>query len=707
MDHELLDSANAPRPAVAKSSGARSDDDAMCRVEHDRAAPRGTLAMPQPLRFLLLEDSQDDARLIIHELRRAGFEPVGERVETEAEFIAHLGPALDVILADYHQPQFDALRALQLVQVWAPDVPVIVLTGALGDEAAVECLRQGACDYLLKDRLARLGQAVDHALDQTRTLAAQRHADASLARQARDLAKSEAVLRDQTRLLKSILDSMGDGVIVADETGALLLMNPAAERIIGSEWANTNPDERSKRCGLYLPDQVTFCPPETLPLARAIRGEEVNSAELFVRRAETPAGMWISGTARPLRDGDGRSRGGLVVFQEITERKRSEQEIGCLNAQLSVRVERLAALRQIDRAITGSLDVRLTFEVCVDQALLQLRVDAADILLYDPHTKNLEYATGKGFRSTGLRQARIRLDQFGAGQVARERRPLHISDMGQASEPFVRAPLFAEERFVAYHAVPLLAKGHVKGVLEVFDRKVREPDQDWLEFLETLAGQATIAIDHASMFEGLLRANSDLLASYDATIEGWSRAVDLRDNQTEGHSLRVTEMALRLARTMGMGEAELEHLRRGALLHDIGKLGIPDAILLKPDQLTDDEWQVMRRHPIYAFDWMAPIAFLRPALDIPYCHHERWDGTGYPRGLSGMQIPLAARIFAAVDIYDALRSARPYREAWPQERVRKHLVSLAGTHLDPAVVQAFLGGDQVLERDHHGPTPVV
>ena len=137
-------------------------------------------------------------------------------------------------------------------------------------------------------------------------------------------------------------------------------------------------------------------------------------------------------------------------------------------------------------------------------------------------------------------------------------------------------------------------------------------------------------------------------------------------------------MTLRLARTMGMSEAELVHVRRGALLHDIGKMGIPDAILLKAGPLTDEEWQIMRRHPTYAYEWLAPIAFLRPALDIPYCHHEKWDGTGYPRGLKGEQIPLAARIFAAVDIWDACAPTRPYREAWPEARVRTH--RLAGGH---------------------------
>jgi len=182
----------------------------------------------------------------------------------------------------------------------------------------------------------------------------------------------------------------------------------------------------------------------------------------------------------------------------------------------------------------------------------------------------------------------------------------------------------------------------------------------------------------------------ELATAYEATIEGWAHALDLRDRETEGHSRRVTELTLRLARRLGVTEAEQVHLRRGALLHDIGKVGIPDAVLLKPSRLTPEEWEIMRRHPAYARELLAPVAYLGPALDIPYCHHEKWDGTGYPRGLKGEEIPLGARMFAAVDIWDAVRSDRPYRSAWSHEQAREHIASLAGTHLDPATTQVFL-----------------
>ena len=182
----------------------------------------------------------------------------------------------------------------------------------------------------------------------------------------------------------------------------------------------------------------------------------------------------------------------------------------------------------------------------------------------------------------------------------------------------------------------------------------------------------------------------ELRLAYDATIEGWSHALDLRDKETEGHTQRVTEQALRLARAMRLSQEELDQIRRGALLHDIGKMGVPDAILHKPDALTKDEWIIMRKHPLYASEMLSSIDFLRAALDIPYCHHEKWDGSGYPRGLAGEEIPLAARIFAVVDVWDALRSNRPYRSNWPDEKVRDHIRDERGKHFDPQIVEQFL-----------------
>ncbi len=186
------------------------------------------------------------------------------------------------------------------------------------------------------------------------------------------------------------------------------------------------------------------------------------------------------------------------------------------------------------------------------------------------------------------------------------------------------------------------------------------------------------------------QAHTQLLEAYDATIEGWSLAMELRDKEIEGHAKRVTELTLRLGEMMGLSSEELLHIRRGALLHDIGKLGIPDAILHKPASLSEEEWVEMKKHPQYAYEMISPIEYLRAALDIPFCHHEKWDGSGYPRGLKGEQIPLAARIFAVVDVWDAVTLDRPYRAAWDKQKALTYIQNESGKHFDPQVVELFL-----------------
>ena len=191
-------------------------------------------------------------------------------------------------------------------------------------------------------------------------------------------------------------------------------------------------------------------------------------------------------------------------------------------------------------------------------------------------------------------------------------------------------------------------------------------------------------------------AAARILKAYEATREGWIRALDLRDRETEGHSRRVVGLTLKLAEELGVCGERLVHIRRGALLHDVGKMALPDSVLRNPGELSEDEQALMRRHPEHAWEMLKGVEFLGPALEIPYCHHERWDGTGYPRGLKGEEIPLAARLFAVVDVWDALRYDRAYRPGWPAEKVKEHLGAEAGRHFDPAVVPAFL---RILERD--------
>jgi PAS domain S-box-containing protein len=360
-----------------------------------------------------------------------------------------------------------------------------------------------------------------------------------------------------------------------------------------------------------------------------------------------------------------------------------------LYEQTQRQVERLAALRAIDIAITSNLDLQATLRVLLEEVTTKLAVDAAAVLLLGPQTRQLEFTAGRGFRSRVIERTRLHLGEGYAGRAALERQRLGIENLMQNNDS-ARMTLFTIESFEAYYCLPLIAKNEVKGVLEVFQRAPLKPSWEWFDFFETLAGQAVIAIDNALLFQNLQHKNVELTLAYDATIEGWSRALDLRDHETQGHTQRVTEVTIRLAQAMGMDGEPLVHMYRGALLHDIGKMGVPDSILHKPGLLTSEEQALMRRHATYAYEMLAPIAYLSPAINIPYCHHEKWDGTGYPRGLKGAEIPLAARIFAIADVWDALRSNRPYRKSWPADQVRKHIAALSGSHFDPDVVRVFM-----------------
>ncbi len=368
-----------------------------------------------------------------------------------------------------------------------------------------------------------------------------------------------------------------------------------------------------------------------------------------------------------------------------------------LKEQTEQRLTRLSASSSIDRAISSSFDLQGSLDILICNVISQLEIDAGIVLLLNPYTKILEFSAGQGFRTSSVQAISLRLGEQLAGRVAVSRELIYVRDLREYPEEFI-TPGLDQEGFISYFGVPLISKGELRGVLEVFNRVLHEPDEEWMNFLYSLAEQAAIAIDNAQMFENLRRSNFELTMAYNATIEGWSRALDLRDKETEGHTLRVTEMTERLAKAFNIPANQIKFIRWGSLLHDIGKLGVPDGILLKPGPLTDEEWQIMRLHPKYAFEMLSPIGYLKNAIDIPYCHHEKWDGSGYPRGIKGEEIPLTARLFAVVDIWDALHSDRPYRSAWPTEKILDYLKSISGSHLDPTIVDFCLKSG-ILERE--------
>jgi PAS domain S-box-containing protein/putative nucleotidyltransferase with HDIG domain len=504
--------------------------------------------------------------------------------------------------------------------------------------------------------------------------------DVSERRKAEDDAR---INRDRLQAMQqqyqAVLRSTPHGLCMITPTWVIDLANRSMCAIAGS--AAETPRKLHK-----MPFQNLF--PSTEAFARfrdeavrAIRMSGIAIRELQLRRLNGEL-FWAEISLVRL-DPTETAPGYVATVTDITDRKLARE-------QIEEQLQRISALRTIDSAIAGSLDLRITLTVFLEQTLALLGSAAADILLLNPHTQLLEYAAGRGFRTSALQKTRLRLGEGNAGKAALERQIISIGDLRVPSNSFARSPLLKDENFISYHAVPLIAKGQVKGVLEVFHRKGIYADQDWMDFLETLAGQAAIAIDNATLFNELQRSNLELALAYDTTLEGWSKTLELRDIETLGHTIRVAEMTVKLARYLGMTEQELVPIRRGALLHDIGKMGIPDSILLKQGPLSPEEWEIMRQHPRMAYELLRPITFLRYAIDIPFCHHERWDGKGYPRGLKEQEIPLSARIFAVVDVWDALLSDRPYRKAWTRELTVEHIRSQAGSHFDSQVAHAFL-----------------
>jgi len=498
-----------------------------------------------------------------------------------------------------------------------------------------------------------------------------------------DRKRAEAALQAQEDDHGLLINNLPLGVIIHAPDTRIVLCNPEtalllgvpAEQIVGRDLRD--PEWH------FLREDGTRMPVDEFPVNRVIAtGQVLKNLVIGIDRGHDEEYTWLLVNAYPEFDGDGSLRQVVVMFADISN-------IKCAEERIRRHVEHLTALVEIDRAINFSFDLTLSLTTLLTHVIVQLGVDAADVLLFDPASRMLKYVAGRGFQANAIEQAPQAVDEGYAGRAARERNIVHIPDLAKEHYNFLADRLLGE-KFVSYHGVPLIAKGQVVGVLELFHRSRHDRDGEWLDFLKALASQAAIAVDNVTLFDNLQHSNTELFQAYDATIEGWSRALELRDNETEGHTQRVADLTVKLARLFGLTDAELVQVRWGALLHDIGKMAIPDGILFKQDTLTEAEWVVMRKHTIFAFEMLSPIRYLRKALEIPYAHHEKWDGSGYPLGLKGEQIPLVARIFAVADVWDALRSDRLYRTSWSVEKVREHLLSLAGTHFDPHVVTVCL-----------------
>jgi PAS domain S-box-containing protein/putative nucleotidyltransferase with HDIG domain len=495
--------------------------------------------------------------------------------------------------------------------------------------------------------------------------------------------RAEKALRESEKKFKTLFEIAPVGISVLDREHNIVDTNYALQRITGlrkNEMVNGAHRRRT-----YLRPDGSLMPLDEFASTRAFK-ENMPIFDVETGIVTKDRGVvWTQVSAAPL---DIPEASLVVITQDISERKLSEQTLRQRLAELETLYEsglslsQLLEPKEIGQKIIDVLAEKLDWYHTTIR-LYHPQDDVLELLAYNIAGETNEHewqAIGERFRALIARPgdglsgwALQHAETVRCGDVLQDQRYVE-------TVPGVRSGLY----------VPIKTGERAIGVISVESEK---PDYFTAEdehLAVTLAAQAAVALENIRLFKDLQKSNEDLFHAYDKTIEGWSYALDLRDKETEGHTQRVTALTEELARAMGVQGADIVHLRRGALLHDIGKMSVPDRILLKPDKLTDDEWVIMRQHPVHAYNLLSRIEFLRPALNIPHYHHERWDGSGYPQGLRDEQIPLEARIFAVIDVYDALTSDRPYRPAWLRDKAIRYIQAQSGTHFDPQVVEAFL-----------------
>ena len=668
------------------------------------------MTMDKLINILLVEDNPGDARLVKESLLDVGsslnFDLIWvKRLDECLDHLSH--SSVDIVLLDLSLPDSSGFETFNKLYTQAPHLPIILLTGMDDDILATRAVREGAQDYLVKSEAhgSLLGRAIRYAIERKQAeekLARLFEAEQRRTERLSGLQKISTLLasmQNQDDVMEAVVTQAPTLVLSEGAICALMLVDvETSELFLAAQSGLLESIQEIGRVSLALPIIK-----QAIEARQPILVEDLDQAVPEMRCLLPHPDIHAVHAYPLLREN---SVIGFIAFGLQTSRTQSQEEVSAMillaervslaleNARLfeaaQRNLQRLASLRSIDMAISSSLDISLTLGLLLEQVTEQLGVHAANVMILDPVTQIFHNGARRGFLTSALEHTTLNIGEGLAGRAALQRGTIIIPNLADDNDAFRKSPQFHKEGFYAMVCTPLIAKGKVTGVLEVFHREPLKTNPEWVDFLETLAGQAAIAIDSIQLFNHLQRSNTDLASAYHATIEGWSRALDLRDEETEGHTQRVTETTLQLAKELGISDPELVHIQRGALLHDIGKMGIPDSILLKPGPLTDEEWEIMRKHPEFAHDLLTSITYLKPALDIPYCHHEKWDGSGYPRGLKGDQIPLSARLFAVVDVWDALTSDRPYRAAWTAQKAMAFINEQAGIHFDPRVVEVFI-----------------
>ncbi len=625
-----------------------------------------TLIEHQGIRVLYGEHNITDIELTKRFLKTHAPQIELDIVSTADELIGRLSEEnskndYDALLIDYHLPGPGVIELIKKIRLLKIESPIVVITGLGSEEAAVEILKLSKTDYVVKTSgyLMRLPVILENA---HHLLMLQKEQDA--------LRKSE----ERFRLLA---DNAVDVIfrIKASNPVAIEYMSPAAEDIsaFSLEELYTDPF-------ILIRNSMGTVDPKAF-----VRwAENMDSPTIilpFVRKDEKK--IWIELRCKLIKNDQGDVEFIEGIGRDITQRIQAD-------FQLREQMERINALHQIDKAITSSFDLRVTYQVLLDQLRQVLHVDAAAVLQFESELIQYQYLTGLGFKTpeSNLRTS-LRHSPLPSEAIASKKTTQLNLGSGQIFSPSF-AEILTNEKFVKYIATPMVIKGQIKGVLEVYHKSELEPSREWISFLEALAQQAAIALDNSQNFLELQKSQSVLLQAYDDTLMGWANFLDLRDKETEGHTVRVLERTMKAAQRLGVRDEDMEHLRRGVLLHDIGKVGVPDHILNKPGPLSDEEWVIMKKHPDYAYQMLSPIGFLKQALDVPYCHHERWDGTGYPRGLKGKEIPFTARIFTVFDVYDAITSDRVYNKGRTKESALAYLRENVGKVFDPDIIEVCI-----------------
>ena len=423
-------------------------------------------------------------------------------------------------------------------------------------------------------------------------------------------------------------------------------------------------------------DPIRIYPQSQVPDVLKNKGEFWITGFPLVTREKNIGSLWVAFD-------DPISESNVQLLLSICDIVAEALKRGKQFEQTQLRLQQLAVLHDIDSAILGNASLITIFDIALSHLMEQLNVHAAAVLLLNSSSGRLECVHGQGIQSLDFYKTSLLLEECLSGQFSIHNRSIDIFNVFECQKTCKRADFLINRGFMVCYGVPLTIQGEIIGVIEIFNQQILDLGKSRVAFLEIIATKIAKAIINTGLFADLFGSQINLPVTDQNNLEGLSHALNLQDKETEAHSQRAAKMTVLIAKSMGIQENRLERIQRGSLLHDI------ETIINKPGPLSEDEWEVVRRHPVYAYNLIKPVSYLQSSIDIPYCHHEKWDGTGYPQGLKGEQIPIAARIFAVTDVWDALRSNRPYRSAWTANQARNYILQQSGKHFDPQVVEKF------------------